>query len=255
MSYASDLTGKRFGRLLVLSRNYDKQKEFFDAGKGYKAFWNCMCDCGNYTIVSSSSLRNKTNPTLSCGCYKKEIIHKQKNTKENQWVIDGETTIGITSSGDRFYIDTEDYTKVKNYCWRINKRGYVVANSRDGSNREIRLHRFVMNVTDKKIIVDHKNWDKTNNRKNNIRIATKSQNNINIKRKSNNTTGYTGVTFNKRIGKYCARISKNGVRTFLGYFDDINNAIEARHNAEINIHGEWSGEINRKDYIKYKQRR
>ena len=82
MATAKDLTGMKFGRLTVLSRNYDKQKELYDKTKQYKAFWNCLCDCGNEVVVTSSNLQNKANPTLSCGCYFKEVCHKQKNTKE-----------------------------------------------------------------------------------------------------------------------------------------------------------------------------
>lgn len=250
MSYAKDLVGKRFGRLLVISRNYDKQKELYKQGKGNKAYWNCLCDCGNSVIVGSSALKNKQSPTYSCGCYKEEVSHKQKNTKYNEWIIDGDTTIGVTSKGEKFYIDTSNYDVVKDYCWRIDKHGYVVANGRDGKNKIVRLHRIIMCVSDKGVLVDHKNWNKLDNRKYNLRVATKSQNNINIKKKSNNTTGYTGVCFNKRIQKYNARISKNGKRLFLGYFDTIDDAINARHKAELEIHGEWSGEINRKDYVK-----
>lgn len=136
-----------------------------------------------------------------------------------------------------------------NYCWRITNKGYVVANSRNGSNKIIWLHRLIMNVNDENILVDHKDWDKSNNRKSNLRIATKSENNINIKRKINNTSGYTGVTLNKRSGKYVARISKNGKRIYIGIFDLFEDAVMARHKAELMIHNEWSGEINRKDLI------
>ena len=250
MTKAQDLTGMRFGRLTVLSRNYDKQKELFDKTKQYKAFWNCLCDCGNTVIVTSSNLKNKTNPTLSCGCYFEEVRHKQKNTKENTWVLDNNNgiAIGTTFDGMRFYIDIEDYDKVKNYCWRISNKGYVIANSRNGLNKIIWLHRLVMNIDDENIFIDHRDWDKTNNRKNNLRIATKSENNINIKRKINNTSGYTGVSLNKNSGKYVARISKNKKRIYLGTFDSFEDAVLARHEAELAIHNEWSGEINRKDF-------
>ena len=67
MSYAKDLTGLRFGRLQVISRNYQKQKECFNKNGSNKAFWNCICDCGNKVIVSGSNLKNRTNPTKSYG--------------------------------------------------------------------------------------------------------------------------------------------------------------------------------------------
>lgn len=56
-----DLSGKRFGKLTVLSRTENK---------GTKTIWNCVCDCGNETKVSASNLKRGT--TKSCGCYQKE---------------------------------------------------------------------------------------------------------------------------------------------------------------------------------------
>ena len=255
MAYAKDLTGERFGRLLVQSRNYDEQNKIYAKTGRKVVFWNCICDCGNRTIVRASNLKNKTNPTLSCGCLFKEKSHMQKNTKDNQWRFDGDIAIGITSKGEEFFIDIEDYDLAKNYCWRINpETGYVIANSRDGTNKIVWLHRLIMNVTNQSIYVDHSNWDKSNNRKSNLRIATKSENNTNIKRKTNNTSGYTGVTVNKRTGKYVARITKNKRRIYLGTFNSFEDAINARHEAELVLHGEWSGEINRKDYYYYDRR-
>ena len=57
-----DLTGQRFGRLIVIERVGTS-----DVGS---ATWRCLCDCGNEIIVSSHSLR--TNNTKSCGCLKLE---------------------------------------------------------------------------------------------------------------------------------------------------------------------------------------
>lgn len=55
-----DLTGNRYGRLVVISRDAPK--------KGYHgAMWRCRCDCGNETIVNSQNL--KSGNTTSCGCY------------------------------------------------------------------------------------------------------------------------------------------------------------------------------------------
>lgn len=56
-----DLTGKRFGRLVVVSRAENK---------GQLSRWNCVCDCGNTTIVYSNNLRRGF--TQSCGCYRHE---------------------------------------------------------------------------------------------------------------------------------------------------------------------------------------
>lgn len=57
-----DLTGKKFGRLVVIER-----KENTKHGSSQ---WLCRCDCGNETVVDSQNLRG--NKTLSCGCLQKE---------------------------------------------------------------------------------------------------------------------------------------------------------------------------------------
>lgn len=65
-----DLTGQKFGRLLVLERaGTDKRKN---------ATWRCLCDCGNETIKSSVYLRN--GDTKSCGCLHKEVVSDMKST-------------------------------------------------------------------------------------------------------------------------------------------------------------------------------
>ena len=104
----------------------------------------------------------------------------KKNTKDISWIIDGNFTYGITRNGDKFIIDTEDFNKIKDYCWRKEHKGYFVANSRNGTNKIIFLHRIIMNAKDDEY-VDHINWDKSDNRKSNLRIATKTQNNIKVR--------------------------------------------------------------------------
>ena len=249
MSFAKDLTGLKYGKLKVLSRNFEKQQEWKDKTGLSKAFWDCACDCGNKVVVSSSCLTNKTNPTRSCGCLREEVSHRQKNTKSITWLVDGETTTGITCAGDRFVIDTSDLGKVENYCWRVDKHGYVVANARNGTNQTVRIYHLILSILPG-AIVDHKDWDKLNNKKSNLRIANKSQNNTNIKRKCNNTSGYTGVKKTKS-GSYVAQISFNKKKIYLGTFKTLEEAVKVRHKAEQAIHSEWSGEINRKDFKKY----
>ena len=68
MSKEIDLTGQRFGRLLVLDRATD---HITKSGKSIKQ-WRCLCDCGHETIVRHGNLRNGT--TTSCGCLHKEIV-------------------------------------------------------------------------------------------------------------------------------------------------------------------------------------
>lgn len=61
-----DLTGKRFGRLVVT--------EFSGRSPTGYYLWKCRCDCGRETIVSRNNLTNRH--TLSCGCLQKECTRK-----------------------------------------------------------------------------------------------------------------------------------------------------------------------------------
>ena len=61
-----DLTGQRFGKLVVLGRNKEKQ-----SNKKH-VMWDCVCDCGNYTTVAGNHLNS--GHTRSCGCLGVESI-------------------------------------------------------------------------------------------------------------------------------------------------------------------------------------
>ena len=64
-----DLTGQRFGRLVVLERaGSDNNKN---------ALWRCRCDCGNATITSGKRLRRRE--TQSCGCLHQETFSNKKH--------------------------------------------------------------------------------------------------------------------------------------------------------------------------------
>lgn len=60
-----DLTGKRFGRLLVIKRAPNKNRH---------VYWKCRCDCGNVVIVRGDALTRGS--TVSCGCYHKDAVTK-----------------------------------------------------------------------------------------------------------------------------------------------------------------------------------
>lgn len=75
MSKLIDLTGQRFGRLIVLERAENKNKD-------RHACWLCQCDCGNQVVVYGASLRNKD--TQSCGCLQKERTKISNKYKRKQ---------------------------------------------------------------------------------------------------------------------------------------------------------------------------
>ena len=88
--------------------------------------------------------------------------------------------------------------------------------------------------------IDHINMNRSDNRRDNLRHATLSENNRNRAKQSNNTSGYKGVTFHCRTGKYQAKICINKRRISLGYFDDPSIASEAYQQAAKEHHGEFA---------------
>lgn len=67
-----DITGQRFGRLVVVERA---------ANRGKRLYWHCRCDCGNEKEVRGSDLRN--GHTQSCGCLHKETVTTHGSTKNH----------------------------------------------------------------------------------------------------------------------------------------------------------------------------
>jgi len=78
------------------------------------------------------------------------------------------------------------------------------------------------------------------NRRRNLRIVTIQQNAMNRRKHSNNTSGITGVSWSKQLGKWFASIGINGKLKYLGSFDNIDIAIGARQQAEREYYGEYA---------------
>lgn len=132
------------------------------------------------------------------------------------------------------------------YC-RNKKSGDIAGNSVAGggyfkislNGNTYSTHRIIwlyMTGSFPKEQIDHINGIKTDNRWVNLRECSPSENQQNRKINKNNTTGHAGVCFNKRIGKYIARIKCNNIYINLGYFLTISEAVECRLNAKKNNH-------------------
>ncbi len=88
--------------------------------------------------------------------------------------------------------------------------------------------------------VDHINRNPLDNRPENLRVATRSENASNKGIQANNTSGRRGVTFCRKTGKWQAQIGHNGKCIFLGRHETQEDAYRARLSAEKQIHGEFS---------------
>lgn len=125
-------------------------------------------------------------------------------------------------------VDLEDVEFLSNYKWSLGTHGY--ARTRLHSRKYIDMHRLLLSNDWE--IVDHKNRDKLDNRKENLVQSNKSKNAINAGLRTNNKSGVTGVSFNKTISQWRAYISVEGKRIELGHFTTKEEAIISRLNSE-----------------------
>lgn len=139
-------------------------------------------------------------------------------------------------------IDLDDVDKVKNIKWHRSdlQRSTYYCLSNDSEWK--RIHRLIMGVTDKNIVVDHINHNGLDNRKSNLRICTSGQNTCNCLTSKNNKSGHKGVYWSKERKKWCAQISINNKTKGLGRYDTIEEAIEARKKAAKEYYGEFANE-------------
>lgn len=189
-----DLTGKRYGKLVVIKED--------GKDKYNKIMWLCKCDCGNTVRVLGNSLR--LGNTKSCGCLQRETVSKTMSGKRRHNIYDMSGDFGICYTYDlssSFIFDKEDYAKIKPFYWRKTNEGYFATKSHGSSHR---IHRYLLDAPPD-MVVDHINHDPTDNRKSNLRICTTQHNTWNRRVRCDNQFGVTGVHKNKQ-GKYVAQI-------------------------------------------------
>jgi hypothetical protein len=135
-------------------------------------------------------------------------------------------------------VDENDYDALCFYKWRAcfnptSGRYYAK------SSNDVYMHRLIMQCPDN-MQIDHVNRNTLDNRRENLRIVTSSQNNINRGKKSSNTSGYKGVTFCKTTNMWRSQITFEGKTIFLGRFDTKEEAYAAYKIAAIVYHKEFS---------------
>lgn len=203
--------GQRYGKLTVLEAGPTR--------KGHSS-WVCRCDCGNLTTVDSGNLAS--GHSQSCGhC-------------ERYYLVDATTIKCQLFNGDYFLISPEDYEIVSRHKWTIEDTGYPHTAL---NGRNVRLHKYLMGYDSH---IDHISGDKLDNRRSNLRAVSNQQNHWNMKKGKSNTSGYKGVSFEKRRGKYEAYITIDGRKKFLGYFYDPIDAAVAYDNAAFFYFGEYA---------------
>ena len=135
-------------------------------------------------------------------------------------------------------VDKEDIERCKTHKWHLGKNGYV---GTDIKRKRLLLHNFILKRESEHMEYgDHKDRNKLDCRKLNLRPCNHSQNACNVSMKSNNTSGFIGVFGKKGTRKWAAAIRINNKQQHIGYFYDKVDAAKARDKEAIKLHGEFA---------------
>lgn len=174
--------------------------------------------------------------------------------------------ITFEKAKELFTYDRETGIIKWNYRFNNKQRADLVAGSISNGNgytyitikgKPCRAHRIVMLLAygfyGEGLEVDHVNHIRDDNRLSNLRFVTRTGNGRNLSRYSNNTTGITGVIYDKAKRKYKARIMVDGLSIHLGTFATLEEAAEVRKAAELKYNFNANHGNNKiKDYARTK---
>lgn len=193
-------------------------------------------DTGDDFSIEESMLTDNEDEflTSSRGNVKQRM---KREYKPQVWIDDSSEEFSfIRVKGKKYLIDTDDVDKVNQYRWSTDIGGYLKTQLEDGST--LKLHRVVMEETDRNIIIDHINQNRCDNRKKNLRRVDKAQNAFNVEKRSDNTSGHRGVNWVKKLQKWKSYITVDKKKIHLGVFDKLEDAVDARKKAEKEYYGE-----------------
>lgn len=206
------LAGTRVGLLLIVGRA---------AKAGY---WNVRCDCGRAYAVYGGHLVQRR--LKSCGCAK--ALPRESPLPQQRG------TVALSLGCGKFaLIDETDAAKANEHLWTLDASGYPRTRI---DSKPVRLHRFLLGPAGK--YVDHWDLNKLNNRRENLRKASGSQNLMNTGLTKSNATGFKGVSAYQN--RWRARIRAHDVTTFLGYFQTKEEAARAYDTAARRLHGAFA---------------
>ena len=234
-----DITGQKFGRLTAIEPT---DKRSFGS-----VVWKCKCSCGATVYAPVKAL--KSGNIKSCGCLHRDITIKRnkEGRKYCQYRIDGDVVYGLTiNTNKEFKFDLDLFDKVKNVGWYEDSHGRI-SGFIDGETTE--LHRFVLDLHrgDGKE-VDHINQDPADCRVCNLRFCTHQQNLYNQRPHRGNKLGVKGVQ-QLENGKFRARIGYNNKTYYIGTYDTLEEARNARIEIEKIIAGEFAyDDLNKEEY-------
>lgn len=149
-------------------------------------------------------------------------------------------------------IDDEDLPLVEVYRWYARKQNrgidlwYAMTNRPQvngvrPSPAQLLMHRVILGVTDRRVMVDHRNHDGLDNRRSNLRTGTQSHNNANQRKRSRPASSqFKGVYWSSTYGTWISEIQGPHGRRYLGRFPDEVSAALAYDAAAAELFGEFA---------------
>jgi hypothetical protein len=153
---------------------------------------------------------------------------------------------GRKAEGRRELVSKEDFEWANQWHWSIGPKGYVIRTDRSNGKRTLYLHKEIGKRMGFPAVMqaDHRNTNKLDARRSNLRAATNQLNQANVGRQKNNTTGFKGVTYRRKQGRwparYIARIGVSGTRVHLGCFETAEEAHAAYCAAAAKYFGDFA---------------
>lgn len=154
-------------------------------------------------------------------------------------------TIPLSVTGKKYagmyetIVDDEDFDYLSQWTWSVHVGKTNIYAYRKVGRGHIFMHQAILpNLTG--VEVDHKDGNGLDNRRENLRACTHYQNISNRRVGSDNTSVYTGVSFDKRYSKWRAQICIHGTTIRLGCFPSSEGAARAYDAAAIQYRGEYA---------------
>lgn len=147
---------------------------------------------------------------------------------------------GSAGLGKVALVDDGDVQLVAPYKWYWRNGYAVTAYHRKGANKgvagrtiNISMHRLILGFPEGQ--VDHRNRNRLDNQRGNLRLATMQQNNQNIMKSKKSAAGFLGVK-QESLNVFCARVGK----VVVGYYDAAEKAAIARDQKALELRGEFA---------------
>ena len=137
--------------------------------------------------------------------------------------------------------DMFDYLNQWKWCVKKDKHLFYAVRGpeRNGINKQILMHRVIM-TPPKDLEVDHRNSDGLDNKRQNLRICTHSQNQQNARKRSNCTSKHKGVCWHKSYKKWRANIMIKGRNIYLGCRESEIECAQLYDKKAIELFGEFA---------------